>query len=77
MLIRIFAMAIPLFPLLKSSTVSKLKVEKVLNPPQKPITIRTANELFVKIFSLKIPTTIARTTQLIIFDTSVASGKTN
>ena len=39
-LIKILAMAQPVMPSLMSSKVSKLKVEKVLRPPQIPITIR-------------------------------------
>lgn len=39
-LIRILAIAQPVIPSLMSSKVSKLKVEKVLRPPQIPIIIK-------------------------------------
>lgn len=74
-LMRILAMAIIIFPERISSNVSKLKVENVLNPPQKPANINTLNEGFAIIFSLKIKTATARIRQLKMFEQSVATGK--
>lgn len=58
-----------------NSTVSKLKVENVLNPPQKPTTINNFKVGFAPNFSLNIPIASANTKQLTILDTNVAIGK--
>lgn len=76
-LIKMLAKAIIIFPERISSTVSKLKVEKVLKPPQKPTTISIRRVGFAPNFSLKKPTASARTIQLITLEQSVAIGKTD
>ena len=73
--IKIFIKAYRLFPFLKSSTVSKLKAEKVLNPPHSPITRSDVKLLLELIFSPKTPRNKARRMQLKTFETKVAIGK--
>jgi hypothetical protein len=71
----ILVIAMNILPERIKSTVSRLNVENVLNPPQKPTTINNFNVGFAPSFSLKIPTASANTKQLNIFDTNVAIGK--
>lgn len=76
-LIKIFAIAIIKLPERINSTVSALKVEKVLNPPQKPIKTNILKLWFVINFSLNTAIVIARIKQLKILEHSVARGKTD
>jgi len=68
-------MANKIFPVRNNSTVSKLKVEKVLKPPQKPVIIKNFNKGFTFVLSAKIKTVTAKIIQLIILEQKVASGK--
>lgn len=52
-LITMFNMANRKFPCFNNSKVSKLNVEKVLNPPQKPVIMNNLNAMFPEIFSFK------------------------
>lgn len=73
-LMQIFAIARIQFPERINSTVSKLKVEKVLNPPQNPVI--SSNRIIPKlVFELIVKTTIASIAELKIFDISVEVGK--
>ncbi len=76
-LISILAMATTALPVRKSSTVSKLKVENVENPPQKPTTINIRSVGLFPTLSVKKPTANASTMQLMMFESSVASGNTD
>lgn len=73
MVIKIFAMAYIIFPLRINSTVSKLKEEKVLKPPQIPVIIKNFM-LLVSGFEFSNATVTARIIQLKIFEASVAMG---
>ena len=75
-LIKIFAIAINVLPERINSTVSKLKEEKVLNPPQNPAISRILNVEFEPIFSLNTPTINPKTIQLRILEHKVATGNT-
>ena len=73
-LIKTFAKAIIKFPERINATVSKLKVEKVLNPPQKPTTSNIFNTGYPSILLLNTPTINAKIKQLTLFDKNVAKG---
>jgi len=68
-------MANKIFPVRNNSTVSKLKVEKVLKPPQKPVIIKNFNKGFTFVLSAKIKTVTAKIIQLIMLEQKVAIGK--
>jgi hypothetical protein len=57
---------------LSISKVSKLKAEKVLKPPQKPVTTKNFHVLFKPIFSWKKYTKEAKIRVLITFENKVA-----
>ncbi len=65
------------FPAFINSIVSKLNVEKVLNPPQKPIKKNTFKFEVEIIFSLNIMIKMERIIQLIKLEHNVAIGKIN
>lgn len=67
----IFSPAIPKLPFLINSNVSKLKVEKVLNPPQNPITIRYFKKYEFSIFDEKNEMKSAKTKQLKVLEINV------
>lgn len=71
----IFKAAKVKLPDLIKSSVSLLKVENVLNPPQKPVRINKRKVGLEKIFSLKNPIATAITTQLRKLASSVPRGK--
>ena len=68
-------MANKIFPVRNNSTVSKLNVEKVLKPPQKPVMIKNLSNGFTFVLSANTKTVIAKIMQLIMFEKNVASGK--
>lgn len=67
----IFSPAIPKLPFFINSNVSKLKVEKVLNPPQNPITIRYFKKCEFSIFDEKNEMKSAKTKQLKVLEINV------
>lgn len=75
MLIKILIIAIVVLPVLNSSTVSKLKVENVLNPPQKPTNTINFIAGFTGSLALKKNSVNAIIKQLMVFDKNVAKGK--
>ena len=77
MLIKTFAIANIVLPVFISSIVSKLKVEKVLNPPQNPTTINKRKAGLSPLFSEKYPTANASIMQLIVLEKKVANGSTD
>lgn len=75
MLIKILIIAIVLLPVLKSSTVSKLKVENVLKPPQNPTNTSNLIVGLTGILVLNKNSVSAIIKQLMVFDKNVAKGK--
>ncbi len=73
-LIKILAIAKSVFPERINSTVSKLKVENVLKPPQNPITISILSPWLSATFSLNTPNANARIRVLNTFEINVAKG---
>lgn len=60
---------------LNNSNVSKLKVEKVLNPPQMPVSIKRRIVDGYSILSFTIHKVIPKTIQLLTLADNVAKGK--
>lgn len=72
----IFRTAQPVFPCFISSAVSMLNVEKVLNPPQIPVSKNNLNE-DDSIFTAKNFNAIAKIRQAIMLADNVAIGNDN
>jgi len=75
MLTAMFKPAKRMFPVFMSCNVSKLNVEKVLNPPQNPIIIKGFNQSFPSSFGKITARVTPNAIQLKRFDNSVATGK--
>lgn len=72
---RIFVIAKAALPARMSSTVSKLKVEKVLKPPQIPTMMNERAPMLISVRWLKYVIVKARIAQLITLEKRVAIGK--
>lgn len=73
-LVKTYRIAYIKFPLLNSSNTSKLNVEKVLNPPQKPIIIKNFIKLLSENLDINKKANIPNIKELAILEIRVASG---
>ncbi len=71
----ILAIAYIIFPLRINSTVSKLNVENVLKPPQKPVMIKNFQVEEISVLLIKNVIVTASIIQLNALETNVAKGK--